>query len=197
MGAPSVAPLEATASPRPGPRAVVRRKLAPPVLGDRMVRRDRVTNRIHAQLRRANVLAVYAAAGSGKTTAVAMALRDLARPVAWLSLDGTESAAGRLLLYIEAAVTPHAADASGVATDALAAGILIGEAAGLLAESLHGTGLLLVCDNAERIIDSEQALTVLSALARYAPADVGVVFISRTALPLDTGSMSLHMITGA
>ena len=180
--------VEASATPRPGPRAVIRRKLAPPVLGDRMVKRDRVTNRIHAHLRRANVLAVYAAAGSGKTTAVAMALRDLGRPVAWLSLDGTESAAGRLLLYIEAAVTPHAPGANGVATDALAAGILIGEATGLLAESLHGTGLVLVCDNAERIIDSEQALTVLSALARYAPADVGVVLISRTALPLDTGS---------
>src|ERR1700733_12694906 len=107
MGAHSVSPFEASASPRPGPRGVIRRKLAPPVLGDRMVRRDRVTNRIHAHLRRANVLAVYAAAGSGKTTAVAVALRDLGRPVAWLSLDGTESAAGRLLLYIEGAGTPH------------------------------------------------------------------------------------------
>ena len=108
--------------------------------------------------------------------------------MAWLSLVGNESAAGRLLLYIEAAVTPHAPDASGVATGALAAGISIGEATGLLAESLHGTGLVLVCDNAERIIDSVQALTVLSALARYAPADVAIVLISRTALPLDTGS---------
>ena len=164
------------------------RKLAPPVLGDRMLERDRVTERIRAHLGQANVLAVYAAAGSGKTTAVAMALRDLGRPAAWLSLDGTESAAGRLLLYIEAAVTPHAPAASGVATDALAAGILIGEATGLLAEGLQGTGLVLVCDNAERIIGSDQALTVLSALARYAPADVGIVLISRTALPLDTGS---------
>lgn len=172
----------------PGPRGIIRRKLASPVLGDRMVERDRVTSRIHAHLRQATVLAVYAAAGSGKTTAVAMALRDLGRPVAWLSLDGTESAAGRLLLYLEAAVTPHAPAASGVATDALAAGILTGEATGLLAESLQGTGLVLVCDNAERIIDSDQAITVLSALARYAPADVSVVLISRTALPLDTGS---------
>ena len=188
MGAHSVAPLEASASPRPGPRALIRRKLAPPVLGDRMVERDRVTSRIRSHLRNGNVLTVYAAAGSGKTTAVAMALRDLGRPVAWLSLDGTESAAGRLLLYIEAAVTPHGPQASGVATEALAAGILIGEATGLLAESLHGTGLVLVCDNAERIIDSEQALTVLSALIRYAPADVGIVLISRTALPLDIGS---------
>lgn len=183
-----MAPFEASASPEPGPRAIIRRKLALPILGDRLVERDRVTDRIHAQLRRANVLTVYAAAGSGKTTAVAIALRDLDRPVAWLSLDGTESAAGRLLLYIEAAVTPHVPEASGAATDALAAGIPIGEAAGLLAESLHGTGLVLVCDNAERIVGSDQALTVLSALARYTPADVGIVLISRTALPLDTGS---------
>lgn len=172
----------------PGPRAIIRRKLAPPALGDRLVERDRVTSQIHAHLRQATVLAVYASAGSGKTTAVAMALRDLGRPVAWLSLDGTESAAGRLLLYVEAAVTPHAPEAAGLATDALAAGISVGEATGLLAESLQGTGLVLVCDNAERIIDSDQAVTVLSALGRYAPADVTVVLVSRTALPLDTGS---------
>lgn len=183
-----MAPSDADASPTPASRAIIRRKLAPPLLGDRLVQRDRVTERIHAQFRRANVLTVYAAAGSGKTTAVAMALRDLDRPVAWLSLDGTESAAGRLLLYVEAAVAPHAPEASGAATDALAAGILIGEAAGLLAESLHGTGLVLVCDNAERIAGSEQAMTALSALARYAPADVRIILISRTALPLDTGS---------
>lgn len=172
----------------PSDARIIRRKLAPPVVGDHLVRRDRLTGRIRALLGRANVLTVYAAAGSGKTTAVAAALRDLDRPVAWLSLDGTESAAGRLLLYLEAAVAPHAPEASGVATDALAAGILIGEAAGLLAESLHGSGLVLVCDNAERIAGSDEALTVLSALARYAPADVAIVLVSRTALPLDTGS---------
>jgi len=162
----------------------------PPVLGDRLIDRDRVTGLIHAQLGRANVLTVCAAAGSGKTTAVALALRDAGRPVAWLSLDGTESAAGRLLLYLEAAVGAHAPEAGGAATDALAAGIPIGEAAGLLAESLHGTGLVVVCDNAERVVGSGPALTVLSALARYAPADVAVVLISRAALPLDTGSTS-------
>ncbi|MGK3206069.1 hypothetical protein [Amycolatopsis sp. MEPSY49] len=183
-----MAPSEPGATPEPGARTIIRRKLAPPVVGDRLVRRDRLTGRIHALLGRANVLAVYAAAGSGKTTAVAMALQDLDRPVAWLSLDGTEAAAGRLLLYTEAAVAPHAPEARGAATDALAAGILIGEAAGLLAESLHGTGLVLVCDNAERIAGSDEALTVLSALARYAPADVGIILLSRTALPLDTGS---------
>ena len=183
--------------PEPGPRAIIRRKLAPPALGDRLIERDRVTGRIRARLGQANVLTICAAAGSGKTTAVAMALRDAGRPVAWLSLDGTESAAGRLLLYVEAAVAPHAPEASGAATDALAAGIPVGEAAGLLAESLHGTGLVLVCDNAERIVGSDQALTALSALARYAPADVAIVFISRTALPLDTGSTGdLHRVTG-
>jgi len=187
--------LEASATPEPSPRAIIRRKLAPPALGDRLIVRDRVTALIHARLRRANVLTVCAAAGSGKTTAVAMALRDASRPAAWLSLDGTESAAGRLLLYIEAAVAPHAPEASGAATDALAAGIPVGEAAGLLAESLHGTGLVLVCDNAERVVGSAQALTALSALARYAPPDVAIVLISRTALPLDTGSTGdLHRV---
>ncbi|ANS32298.1 transcriptional regulator domain-containing protein (plasmid) [Rhodococcus opacus] len=135
-----------------------------------------------------NVVTVCAAAGAGKSTAVVTALDDIGRPVAWLSLDGTEAAAGRLLLYLEAAVSPHAPDAEGAATDALAAGLPLGEAAGLLAESLHGSGLVLVCDNVERVVESATAMAVLSALVRYIPPEVGLVLVSRVAVPLDASA---------
>ncbi|GAA4691193.1 hypothetical protein GCM10023215_30070 [Pseudonocardia yuanmonensis] len=175
----------------PAPRrAIIRRKITPPALARDLVARPRLSRRITNLVDRGGTLTVYAAAGSGKTTAVAAALQTLDRPTAWLSLDGSEAAAGRLLLYLEAAVETHAPDAQGVATDALAARIPAGEAAGLLAESLHGSGLVLVCDNAERVAGSGEALAVLSALARYAPADVSIVLISRTLLPLDLGSTS-------
>ena len=169
-------------------RAIIRRKLLPPPLADRLVPRERLTLRILSMLEHSPVLAVAATAGSGKTTAVALALRDITRPVAWLSLDGTESAAGRLLVYLEAAVEASVPEAHQVATDALSAGIPIGEAAGLFAESLHGSDLVLVLDNVERILSSEQSVAVLSAVARYLPEGVNLLLLSRTAVSLDPGS---------
>jgi ATP/maltotriose-dependent transcriptional regulator MalT len=43
-------------------------------------------------------------AGAGKTTAVAAAVRTLTRPAAWLTLDWTDAAPGRLVRYLEAAL---------------------------------------------------------------------------------------------
>jgi LuxR family transcriptional regulator, maltose regulon positive regulatory protein len=169
---------------------VIRRKLAVPEPGDRVVPRDRVTKRIRCLIDRHPVVTVCATAGGGKTTAVALALADLDRPVAWLSLDGTEQAPGRLLVYLEAAVEPYIAEAGHVASDALRNSIQIGEAAGLLAEALEGSRLVLVCDNVEQITADEGSVVVLSALARYLPGDVSLVLISRTSIPLDVGSAS-------
>ncbi|PPS90819.1 BTAD domain-containing putative transcriptional regulator [Streptomyces sp. MH60] len=168
---------------------VIRRKLTAPEPGDDIVRRDRLTERIRSLVDRHPVVTVCATAGGGKTTAVAVALRDLGRPIAWLSLDGTEQAPGRLLVYLEAAVEGHVPAAGHVATDALHDGIRTGEAAGLLAESLQGSGLVLVCDNVERIASDEGCVAILSALARYLPAGVSLVLLSRTRVRLDFGSI--------
>jgi DNA-binding SARP family transcriptional activator len=169
---------------------VIRRKLAAPEPGDDIVPRDRLTGRIRSLIDQHPVVTVCATAGGGKTTAVALALRDLDRPVAWLSLDGTEEAPGRLLVYLEAAVESDVPAAGHVASDALRSSIQIGEAAGLLAESLQGSRLVLVCDNVERITGDEGSVVVLSALARYLPPDVSLVLISRGSIPLDIGSTS-------
>lgn len=160
-------------------RSLVARKLAVPRVARQVVRRPRVERLVIDAVTAGALLTVIGAPGSGKSTAVACALADEDRPVAWLSLDGSEGAAGRLLVYLEAAVAPHAPEADGVASDALAAGLPVEEAAGLLAESLHGSGLVLVCDNVERVLPSEPALGVLGALARYAPAGVSLVYLSR------------------
>jgi LuxR family maltose regulon positive regulatory protein len=173
-----------------GRRMVIRRKLTAPEPGNGMVRRDRLTESIRCLVDHHDVVTMCATAGAGKTTAAALAMRDLDRPVAWLSLDGTEQAPGRLLVYLEAAVEPHVPAAGRVATDALRDGIPVGEAAGLLAESLQRSRLVLVCDNVERILADDGSVVVLSALARYLPADVTLVLISRTGIPLDLGSIS-------
>ncbi|MGW5664675.1 BTAD domain-containing putative transcriptional regulator [Streptomyces sp. NPDC003758] len=176
---------------------MIRRKLAAPEPGDDVVRRDRLTVSIRSLLDRHPVLTVCAPAGGGKTTAVALALRGIDRPVAWLSLDGTEQDPGRLLVYLEAAVEPYVPAADRVASDALGQGIHAGEAAGLLAESLQGSRLVLVCDNVDRITAHGRSLVVLSALARYLPADVNLVLISCAGIALDAGSISDMSRVGA
>ncbi|WP_240634173.1 MULTISPECIES: BTAD domain-containing putative transcriptional regulator [Streptomyces] len=155
-----------------------------------IVVRERLSQRLRGLLDRHTVVNVFATAGAGKTTAVALAVSDLDRPVAWLSLDGTEQAAGRLLVYLEAAVEGAVPSAADVASDALSSSLHIGEAAGLLAESLQGSRLILVCDNVERIAPDETCVAVLSSFARYLPSGVNLVLVSRVDVRLDSGSTS-------
>lgn len=171
-------------------RAIIRRKLEAPELVEDVVVRERLNQRLRSVLDRHTVVNVFATAGAGKTTAVALAVSDLDRPVAWLSLDGTEQAAGRLLVYLEAAVEGAVPSAADVASDALSSSLHIGEAAGLLAESLQGSRLILVCDNVERIAPDETCVAVLSSFARYLPSGVNLVLISRVDVRLDLGSTS-------
>ena len=63
---------------------------------------------------------VAATAGAGKTTAVVQAARSIERPVAWLTLDATDAAPGRLVTYLEAALARCAPQVDGVGTGALA-----------------------------------------------------------------------------
>ena len=62
------------------------------------------------------------------------------------------------------------AAARGVATRALAARLPHTEAAGLLAEAVGDTPLVLVVDEVERIAEEPEALAVVAALVRYARA---------------------------
>ena len=82
------------------------------------------------------VVWVAATAGAGKTTAVVEAGRYIDRPIAWLTLDATDAAPGRLVTYLEAALTRRAPQVDGVGTGALARRIPHAEAAGLLAEAV-------------------------------------------------------------
>lgn len=131
------------------------------------------------------VLAVSATAGSGKTTAVVEAVRSLERPVAWLTLDATDAAPGRLVTYLEAALSGLRPSVSGVATGALTAGIPHAEAAGLLAEGMGGEPAVLVVDDLERIAESPPALAVLETFIRYAAPAIRIVLIGRRDVPLD------------
>ncbi|MGZ4259649.1 MAG: AAA family ATPase, partial [Solirubrobacteraceae bacterium] len=167
---------------------VIRRKITVPPLPDRLVARRRIERLVEELIDEHPTVWVVATAGSGKTTAVAQALAGTERPVAWLTLDDTDTAAGRLLTYLEAALGAEVTQAQGVATQALAARLPHPEAAGLLAEATDGVPVLLVIDELERLAGAPEALAAISALVRYAPSTMRVVLISRRELDLGLGS---------
>src|SRR3954468_10803992 len=136
---------------------VIRSKLAVPPLADRLVPRPRVAGLIARLVDRHRPVWVTATAGAGKTTAVVQAAGLLDRPLAWLTLDGTDTAPGRLLVYLEAAVVSQVTDAQGIVGAALPARIPHAEVAGLLAEAVGDTPLLLVIDGLEQFAADDAA----------------------------------------
>ncbi|GAY07671.1 BTAD domain-containing putative transcriptional regulator [Pseudonocardia sp. N23] len=168
--------------------SIIRRKLEIPLPGAATVHRPRVSDRLRCLLASHRIVTVCASAGAGKTTAVAGVVRSLDRPAAWVSLDGTEQPA-RLLVYLEESAALSVPAARRAASDALCAGLHPGEAAGLLAESLEGSGLVIVCDDVERGLAADEAsATVLDAFARYLPDGTTLVLVSSTDVRLPSQS---------
>jgi ATP/maltotriose-dependent transcriptional regulator MalT/DNA-binding SARP family transcriptional activator len=167
----------------PQEQAFIRAKVGLPPLSEACVGRPRVEQLLAGLIERHRAVVVTATAGAGKTTAVATAAQRLARPLAWLTLDWTDAAPGRLVTYLEAALAGPVPDAAGVATQALAARIPHPEAAGLLVEAAGRQPVVLVIDEVERVADSEDAWAVLEAVVRYAPVSMRVVLVSRRPLP--------------
>jgi len=161
---------------------VIKAKITPPLSGG-WVERARPEALLAEAVESRRVVVVSATAGSGKTTLVSAAIQRLGRPVAWLTLDWTDTAPGRLVTYLEAAVGIAVPRAEGVARDALAARIPHPEAAGLLAEAVAGERLVLVVDELERLGEETQAWAVIEALLRHAPDDMRFVLCSRRPVP--------------
>ncbi|WP_240793251.1 AfsR/SARP family transcriptional regulator [Arthrobacter crystallopoietes] len=70
----------------------------------------------------------------------------------------------------------------------LAAGIGHSEAAGLLAEATADIPLVLVLDGLENIAGSEEALSLIGALVRYAPVSTKIILLSRIDILFDLAS---------
>jgi DNA-binding SARP family transcriptional activator len=166
-----------------GMSRIVRAKLAVPTLPEERVERPRLDQRIASSLASHRIVVVSATAGAGKTTAVASAIRGLDRPVAWLTLDRTDTAPGRLVTYLEAALARISPDIVGTATRALSVGVPHAESAGILADALRGTRAVFVLDELERLGDVRPAWDVIETLLRYAPPGLAFVLISRRTIP--------------
>ncbi|WP_033328792.1 BTAD domain-containing putative transcriptional regulator [Streptomyces yerevanensis] len=162
---------------------LIQHKLSVPDLPERLVSRPRIDTALGTLIERRQVVLVLATAGAGKTIAIRQATTRLPHPVAWLSVDATDSRPGRLLAYLEDALARHVPAARQVATRALRAGIQHTESAGLLAESLKGHQLVLVLDNLERLGVSGDGWEALGTFLHYLPRTVRAVLLSRRDIP--------------
>jgi DNA-binding SARP family transcriptional activator len=167
----------------PAGLGIIQRKLAMPPLPDHFAERPRLQRVLGDLLGRKRAVVISGTAGAGKTTAVIEATRVLERPIAWLTVDRSDTAPGRLVTYLEAALARCVPAAAGVGSRALAAGIAHSEAAGLLAESLGEEPVVFVVDELERLGDEPAAWGVIEALVRYVPVTASLVLISRRDIP--------------
>lgn len=167
---------------------IVEAKCAPPVAPDRMVPRPRLVGELARLVAAHRVVDITGTAGSGKTTTVAAAIASLDAPVAWLTLDDTDSAPGRLLTYLDATAARTLPDFGQPAAEALARGLAHPEAASILAERIGPRRLIFVVDEIERLAASREAQAVLSNLIRHSQAAVRFVLIGRRRIYLDAMS---------
>ncbi|MEU9408198.1 BTAD domain-containing putative transcriptional regulator [Streptomyces sp. NPDC048281] len=158
---------------------LVRSKLAIPELPAAFVSRPRLVAPLRRLVLEHRVVVVSATAGAGKTTAVAEAVRGLHADVAWLTVDRTDTAPGRLFVYLSAALATHRPQADELARRALAAGLTHREAAASMVEELGAGELVLVIDELEQLADAPEAWAVLDAVVRYAPPQLRLVLLSR------------------
>ena len=171
-------------------------KLQVPVAAGDLIDRARLRERLDTLVGPGGgtrVLAVCAPAGFGKTTAVSGWARgvDPARvPIAWCSLDATESHTFRfwsLVLQAVTAARPELAQAGLAAPHRAGAAGFLNE----LVEALAGHPLVLVLENLHELID----LKVLADLDRFVgllPDSVKLVLTSRSDPPL-TALQALHL----
>lgn len=172
---------------------VIQLKITPPPIGGTVVRRPRIESLLGRLIEQHQVVCVLASAGAGKTTAVLQAAQQLRRPLAWLAVDATDAVTGRLLTYLEAAIARQVPAVEGMASAALASQLPHPEVAGLLAEAVGDSNLLLVLDDVERLAEEPAALAVVASFARYLPPAARLVLISRSVLPFDAGGAASYL----
>ena len=170
---------------------VIRRKITVPDTPVGVVPRERLDGLLCQLVDAHRVVAVAATAGAGKSVAVAHASRRFKRPVAWLSVDATDTAPGRLVTYLEEALARQLPSVRGIATGALTAGIPHAEAAGLLVDAAADAEVVFVLDDLERLHGSRPAWEVIGSVVRYGAPSMRLILISRRALAASVLSPAL------
>lgn len=168
-------------------RVSVRAKFTVPRLNSWVVRRQRLRDRLFELREGYQVVWVVGSAGAGKTTAVVDLVSD-DEASTWLTLDDSDTAPGRLLTHLEAALLVTFPDLGHPASDGLRAGMPHVEAAAFLADALSGKFGTIVLDELEHLDISADAAVTLSSFVRGLPPLMRVLLVSRRSVTLRLGS---------
>ena len=172
--------------------SLVQRKVVPPGLSSTAITRPRL-DALYAHLfEKHETLAVFAAPGSGKTIQAQMFASREQWPLAWLTLDGADRSAPRMLSYLAAALRPHVEGIQGVLESAFATSPIPEEIAAILAEAIKSERLLIVLDQCEAIAESTASCSAIEAFLDYLPRGVRTMLLSRQEMNFSLGRLLLH-----
>lgn len=168
------------------PDQILQTKLIRPPLRLGVVRRPRLTERLHAAWQAGQRLALIAApAGYGKTTLALSWLEQLPASelsVAWLSLDERDDQVDRLLLYMISAVKSVVAELGpalvGSMTNLQQAELNNSFFMFVNAIAAHGERIVFVLDDAHHL-QSPEVLDMLADLVDHAPDNLCIVATCR------------------
>jgi LuxR family maltose regulon positive regulatory protein len=145
-----------------------------------------------ALLEEHETIAVFAAAGSGKTVQTRMFAARYGWPLAWVTLDAGDRSPSRLMIYLAEALSEVNPEAPTMVNAWLEGGFPAAEVAAMLAESIADRSLLLVVDDCEWLVGGDDALTVLGVFLDYLPPSVRTIIVSREDLDGPIGRMMLQ-----
>lgn len=171
---------------------ILSHKVLPPGLPRATIARDRLDEQFSALLEDHETIAVFAAAGSGKTVQTRMFAARYGWPLAWVTLDVGDRSASRLMIYLAEALSEVNPEAPTMVNNWLEGGFPAAEVAAMLAESIADQSLLLVVDDCEWLVGGEEALTVLGVFLDYLPPSVRTIIVSREDLDGPIGRMMLQ-----
>ncbi|WP_129672983.1 LuxR C-terminal-related transcriptional regulator [Candidatus Chloroploca sp. Khr17] len=177
---------------------LIRTKLSPPRITNRLVERLRLLAELGEQPVRRLTL-VVAPAGFGKTTFVIQWLTKSGMPFAWLSLDEQDNAVGHFWRYLVAAIQQVCPASCSESAALLNSQPLppVHELAATLANDLANlpASLAVVLDNFHQIAD-QNIHDALIWLVAYLPDHVQLVVISRTSPPWVLGRLRGRAMLG-
>ena len=156
-----------------------KRKLTPPE-ATRLLSRPRIEGQLTSAVLGGRLTIVVAPGGSGKSSLVSSWASGSPHPVAWYSLDETDSDPRRLVGGMCAAVARLLPDAAAPAGEALAAGLAEPVALGLLLNGLEDRPLVLVLDDFHHVGNFGGVATLWDHLFRYRPPSLSLIVLSRT-----------------
>ena len=171
---------------------ILSHKVLPPGLPRGTIARPRLDRHLTGLLEDYETIAVFAAAGSGKTVQTRMFAAQHGWPLAWVTVDAGDRSASRLVTYLAEALAVVNPEAPIMVETWLESGFPAAEVAAMLAESIADQSLLLVLDDCEWLVSADESLTVLGVFLDYLPAGVRTIIMSRDDLDGPIGRMMLQ-----